>query len=148
MKCNIFLSILVFLLAAPVVCSAASKAFEFTESEQRKFTNQVDRELKEAREKVGEIFKAYQKSGGIDFAFKSRVEHAQGQFNIKQILAGNLMGTEALKSSDVRERILDLLKSDSISETDLIQLQQLIGKEKAAMRAEEEKVRTESLENS
>lgn len=77
---------------------------------------------------------------------KLELENAMIQLEVKKTLVGNFTGSESLKSSLVRNRLLEVLNKPMITTTDLADLQSLVLEEKARMRKEAQNRETQSIE--
>ncbi len=66
---------------------------------------------------------------------KVQFQHAIVQLEVKKTLFANFKGTESLRSSLVRQKLLEVLNNPAITEADLAELQSLVLEEKQKIRA-------------
>lgn len=107
-----------------------------TEQVDSNFSKQMNDAIQKQEQQVQNLkANATRKDVAPTWNSKLELENAIIQLEVKKTLVGNFAGTESLKSSLVRDRLLQVLNKPMITTADLADLQSLVLEEKAKMRS-------------
>lgn len=102
-----------------------------TTQQMANYHQQLQAEIQRAEDRITQVMRESDAPGHIiTTADRIRLETSATMMEVKKTLVGNFAGTPSLQSPLVREKLLSILKKDTITSADLLELQNLVDQER------------------
>jgi hypothetical protein len=106
----------------------------FSQQETEEFYQQLQSEIDKGEKKVQYLLdKVKTRQEILSDIIRLELESAIVMLNVKKNLRQNFVGTQSLNSPLIREKLRVMFKKDLITELDILELKDLVAREKLAM---------------
>lgn len=130
MKHLILFFAMVFVLLAPPALHAREDYTPLDDAQLQQYYTKLDDQLDKAEDHLRDLYEEMADSSKMSPAARLDVDRAAEMLEVKMTLASNFVGTPSMRSAAVRDLLLHIMSQDSISESDLLNLQSLVASEK------------------
>lgn len=107
-----------------------------TNQQLSEFQQAMTTAIEQSKQQLSDLWQSIGSSKTVlTAADKIKVDTLSTMIATKEILAGKFMQADSIRSPAVREAVLNILHKEEISEADLLNLQSIVDREKAQIKA-------------